>query len=182
MSPNLYRVQPTYPDEYEFPTCWIRNIPDVDLHLKMVSGQPVYSELPQVIEYQVDRRLPLQDFAITSGSMVLVSRRLLSLIRINSSCGRAYDSTVYFESEVHTDSFKTIVFESRFDCMDDRASRFRDGLVDRLVVAEQLMPKGEGIFRLGESPVWLLATEQFKTAAEEEGVTGMLFTKVKVRK
>lgn len=186
-SVQLYKVRATYHDENNFPTCWINNIDNINI--QWAAGKPIEFPIPKTIHYSVDKKLPLDDYVMTSGGCVLVSNPLCDLFCSMSSCIMPYESTVLFDNITVCSDCRTLNFEASFPCLDLKRSRFSgggyssgkfNGFLEKMVIAEDRIPPNENAFRLGESPVHILATELFVEKVAERGFTGFEFIDVVV--
>ncbi len=178
---KLYAVAATYRDQYDFPICRISNIANVDV--QWVTGRPIKYPLPDVIRYEMDKELPLEDYVLNGAGSILVSPRLWALIKEVSSCARPYRTQIYFRERLVASDYVAVNLECSFSCLDARRSRFRNvgvgRLLERGVVVAARIPADQ-IFRLGESTGNLVATAGFVRSVTESGLTGFSFQEMTV--
>ena len=170
---GLYKVWSDYPDGYDFPSCRIANIGDVDLRFD--TGASITRPVPDKIIYEVDKDLPLQDLMNCTGD-VLVSDRLAQLISRMSSCAVYYAAEVHFEGQPIRTDCKTVNFTKSFPCLNMKKSKFSEiGLAKRIVIDEERIPKREHVFRPSEYVATIFADQVFVDEVKSLGITGVRF-------
>lgn len=181
---NMYFLERKTSESTRFYTCG-HKVGSPWFFVSWVSGQPLNGKVPVPVEYNLDKDLPLGDFVFTVARQVLVSERLLNVIKTLSPSLEVFPSIIRFKDKKVYSDYYTINFVEAFNCADwerseytvneDFADRFKD--YTRIVLSAGKLPS-DALFRLGEDRVKLVINEAGKRVIEEGGFSGIEFKQV----
>jgi hypothetical protein len=178
---NAFRIEPWYPDDYEFPVCAMMSS---QAAARWDIGERIDS-VDEPVDFQIDKPLDLVDNMRWYGGGLLVSSRLFSFLSAHSSCVLGYRARIFHGNDLVSADYFAVNFERSFPCLYSKKAKFSIGkksgvkFLSKIALAEKRLPS-EGVFRLGEVPVYLIASEQFRSGFMASGLIGLRFEPIDV--
>lgn len=183
---QLFEIRARYHDDGSFPTCWVRNIDNVDLQWGGAADWPSTTGGDRVLGGQGPRAGRLRADCRGSGSHFTgplvapgggVELRKVLPISCPFRRPRGVGPLRYGQLRARlslSGSGSLKVQQGPY------SPEKYNGMLEKIVISARRLPETEKVFRMGESPTHLLSTLEFKREVEKRAITGIEFTQLRV--